>query len=122
MVAPGIVVILGLAVVLGVAGLVGTWWWAIKLWKRRAELSWWVKLAVGCMVTSTVAGVLGMLGLVKSFGAVGGQTADPSQKARVLGEGISEVMNCTASALVLWVPSAIVLALLTRKSATRRVR
>jgi hypothetical protein len=40
------------------------------------------------------AGVLA--GLVKSYGAVGGESVDPSQEARILAEGISEAMNTAA--------------------------
>ena len=32
--------------------------------------------------------------------AVGGESVDPSQKARILAEGISEAMNCTAFGLL----------------------
>ncbi|HVY32467.1 MAG TPA: hypothetical protein VHB79_38280 [Polyangiaceae bacterium] len=35
--------------------------------------------------------------MIKAFGAVGGEGVDPSQKARILAEGISEAMNCTRS-------------------------
>src|SRR4051795_13548952 len=38
-----------------------------------------------------LSGLLGTIaGLIKSFGAVGGDSVDPSQKARILAEGISE--------------------------------
>jgi biopolymer transport protein ExbB len=54
-------------------------------------------------------GALGtLLGLVKAFGAVGGESVDPSQKARILAEGISEAMNCMAFGLAVGVPSIIV--------------
>jgi biopolymer transport protein ExbB/TolQ len=44
-----------------------------------------------------LSGLLGTIaGLIKSFGAVGGESVDPSQKARILAEGIAEAMNCTA--------------------------
>src|SRR5260370_30528842 len=47
-----------------------------------------------------LSGLLGTIaGLIKSFGAVGGESVDPSQKARILAEGISEAMNFTAFAL-----------------------
>jgi biopolymer transport protein ExbB/TolQ len=71
-------------------------------------------LAVGALV---LFGALGTLaGLVKAFAAVGGESVDPSQKARILAEGTSEAMNCTAFGILFGVPSAIALALLTRKS------
>jgi biopolymer transport protein ExbB len=41
-----------------------------------------------------------IVGLIKAFGAVGGESVDPSQKARILAEGISEAMNCTAFGLI----------------------
>ena len=45
-------------------------------------------------------GLLGTVtGLITSFGAVSGACVDPSQKARILAEGISEAMNCTAFGL-----------------------
>jgi len=40
------------------------------------------------------------VGAFKSFGAVGGESVDPSQKARILGEGIAEAMNCAVMGLV----------------------
>lgn len=47
-----------------------------------------------------LSGLLGTVaGLIKSFGAVGGESVDPSQKARILALGISEAMNCTAFGL-----------------------
>jgi biopolymer transport protein ExbB/TolQ len=48
-----------------------------------------------------LSGLLGTItGLIKAFGAVGGESVDPSQKARILAEGISEAMNCTAFGLM----------------------
>src|SRR6187401_589849 len=47
-----------------------------------------------------LSGLLGTVtGLIKSFGAVGGASVDPSQKATILANGISEAMNCTAFGL-----------------------
>ncbi len=57
-----------------------------------------------------------LVGLVKAFGAVGGESVDPSQKARVLAEGISEAVNCTAFGLIAWLPSVVVLTLLLKKA------
>jgi biopolymer transport protein ExbB/TolQ len=48
-----------------------------------------------------LSGLFGtIVGLIKAFGAVGGESVDPSQKARILAEGISEAMNCTAFGLL----------------------
>ena len=44
--------------------------------------------------------------LQRAFGSVA--TADPSEKARLLAEGISEAMNCTAAGLAVGVIGAIV--------------
>ena len=41
-----------------------------------------------------------VLGLIKSFGSVSGEGVDPSQKATILAEGISEALNCTAFGLL----------------------
>jgi biopolymer transport protein ExbB/TolQ len=71
-----------------------------------------VTLLVAALMTSGAIGVL--VGLIKAFGAVGGESVDPSQKARILAEGISEAMNCTALIVAIWVPSVIAL-VLTRK-------
>jgi biopolymer transport protein ExbB/TolQ len=40
-----------------------------------------------------------VMGLIKSFGSVGGASIDPSQKATILAKGISEAMHCTAFGL-----------------------
>ena len=59
------------------------------------------KRALLCLVVTGVAGGLGlMLGLIQAFGAVGGESVDPSQKARILAEGISESMNSIAFSML----------------------
>lgn len=48
---------------------------------------------------SMLCGLFGtVIGLIRSFGAVGG--ADASSKATILAQGISEAMNCTAFGLL----------------------
>src|SRR4029434_945677 len=48
-----------------------------------------------------LSGLFGTItGLIKACAAVGGESFDPSQKARILAEGISEAMNCTAFGLI----------------------
>ena len=65
-----------------------------KIAKRTGYLALLANLAM-------LSGLLGTVsGLIKSFGAVSGESVDPSQKARILAEGISEAMNCTAFGLI----------------------
>jgi biopolymer transport protein ExbB len=74
-----------------------------------------MKALAGSVAASAVIGSLGTLvGLVKAIGATGGESIDPSQKARILGQGISEAMNCTAAGLLLWLPSVIALTVTAR--------
>ena len=62
-------------------------------------------------------GLLGTVsGLITSFGAVAGESVDPSQKARILAEGISEAMNCTAFGLIIALLSLIGFAILNGKT------
>ena len=62
---------------------------------------------------SMLSGLLGTVtGLIKSFGAVAGASVDPSQKATILANGISEAMNCTAFGLITAVPALLQFALL----------
>ncbi len=65
-----------------------------KINKRTSFLGLFANLAM-------LSGLFGtIIGLIKAFGAVGGESVDPSQKARILAEGISEAMNCTAFGLI----------------------
>ncbi|HMJ52975.1 MAG TPA: MotA/TolQ/ExbB proton channel family protein [Polyangiaceae bacterium] len=64
-----------------------------------------------------LSGLFGtIIGLIKSFGAVGGESVDPSQKARILAEGISEAMNCTAFGLMVAIVGLIGYAVLNGKT------
>ena len=66
-------------------------------------------------VTAFALGLCGtVVGLVKAFGAVGGESVDPSQKARILAEGISEAMNCTAAGMFVALMAAGVIVLVIR--------
>lgn len=65
-----------------------------KINKRTGLLGLFANLAMLCGLFGTI------VGLIKAFGAVGGESIDPSQKARILAEGISEAMNCTAWGLL----------------------
>lgn len=62
--------------------------------KRTGFLALFANLAMLCGLFGTI------VGLIKAFAAVGGESIDPSQKARILAEGISEAMNCTAFGLI----------------------
>jgi hypothetical protein len=75
--------------------------------------------AIACALVATFGAGLGvMFGLIKAFGAVGGQSVDPSQQARVLAEGVSEAINCFAVGLVTApLPIAVLIAIAIR---TRR--
>jgi biopolymer transport protein ExbB len=65
-----------------------------KINKLVGFLALFANLAMLCGLFGTI------VGLIKAFGAVGGESVDPSQKARILAEGISEAMNCTAFGLM----------------------
>lgn len=65
-----------------------------KINKRTGFLAMFANLAMLCGLFGTI------VGLIKAFAAVGGESIDPSQKARILAEGIAEAMNCTAWGLL----------------------
>jgi biopolymer transport protein ExbB/TolQ len=72
-------------------------------------------IVAAIVATSALVGALGTVtGLVKAFGAIGGESVDPSQKARILAEGISEGIKRTAFGMVVWLPSIIVMILIMR--------
>lgn len=57
-------------------------------------LALYANLAMLCGLFGTI------VGLIKSFGSVGAESVDPANKARILADGISEAMNCTAFGLM----------------------
>ena len=88
-----------------------------RVWQRRRQAALALKLLAALLVAGLTSGMLGILiGIIKAFGAVGGQSIDPSQKARILAEGISEAMNSAAAGAIVLIPCAIVFAILLRKS------
>ncbi|MFZ5893584.1 MAG: MotA/TolQ/ExbB proton channel family protein [Myxococcota bacterium] len=102
--------------VVALVGAVAPALWTRRLLKGRKNLPRWLKVLVGVLAASTLFGALGaIVGLVKAFGAVGGESVDPSQKARILAEGISEAMNCTTFALLVGLPSVVVLVVLMKR-------
>jgi biopolymer transport protein ExbB/TolQ len=109
------VAILLAGILLGVVGVVLTIWLALRVWNRE-RASFTAKLVVVFVVAAAAFGAFGTLvGMIKAFGAVGGESVDPSQKARILAEGISEAMNCAAFGLILWIPSILAAFALTRR-------
>ncbi len=66
---------------------------------------------------STLMGLLGTIfGLQQAFSALA--TADPSQKARVLAQGIAMAMNTTAMGLIVAIPCMIMFSILGAKANT----
>jgi len=101
--------------VLGVLAAVVTTWLVRRVWKGRKQRTLAMRLIAVVVVVAVTFGAIGtLLGMVKAFGAVGGESVDPSQKARILAEGISEAMNCFAFGVAVWIPGAIVAFVLTR--------
>ncbi|HET9934090.1 MAG TPA: MotA/TolQ/ExbB proton channel family protein [Polyangiaceae bacterium] len=95
-----------LALVLVGFGVTG--WLSLRLWRRRSQLSNANKVIAVLATGLGLVGPIGTcLGLVKAFGAVGGESVDPSQRATILAEGIAEAMNWTAFALVVWMASGV---------------
>lgn len=88
------------------AGAALTIWLLARTWKHRKTAPFATIVVASLLAASALFGTLGtLMGLAKALGAVGGESVDPSQKAHILAEGISEAMNCTAVGLVLWLPS-----------------
>lgn len=107
---------LGAVLIVAFLGAVATVWWARRLWRRRKQLPLRTRAVAVIVVASALVGALGtLIGLVKASGAVGGESVDPSQKARILADGISEAMNCTAFGMVVWLPSVILLVVMMRR-------
>jgi len=91
-------------------------WMIGRAWKRRARVGLPAKLVAVLAMAALLAGMLGTFaGVIRALAAIGGNEVEPSQKARQLAEGISDVINCTAALLAVLVPSAIVLFLLTMR-------
>src|SRR5258708_24833487 len=83
-----------------------------RIAKRTGYLALLANLAM-------LTGLLGTVsGLIRSFGAVSGESVDPAQKARILAEGISEAMNCTAFGLIVAIIALIWFAVLNGKTQT----
>jgi hypothetical protein len=93
-----VVIVPLLALVLTVALPAAVVFWARRLRKRQeiAPAVAWMAYAFVALDGLLTVGFPLMTAsrAISSFGAVSGESVDPSQKARVLAEGISEGMNC----------------------------
>ena len=102
-------------VVVGLAAVVVTLRWSRLVWVRRKELPAKVQsLARVVAGTGLLGPLITILGAIKTVGAVGGESVDPSQKARILAEDTGAA-SWTASGLALWVASAVAMAWLMRQ-------
>jgi hypothetical protein len=103
----------GLTGAINLAGLVV----GIRLWSARAKgASAQVRFATplviaACTTLVAIALLTTAAGVIKAFGAVGGESVDPSQKARILAEGISEAMNMIALAALVATPVSLAILL-----------
>ena len=113
---------LGLAVLLVwlVLGAVSIGWlrWT---WERRRELPRAALALAFALGAGTSIGVLGSItGLIRAFGAIGGESVDPSQRAYILAGGISQAINCTALGALIALPAAVALWWTARHDGPRR--
>lgn len=62
------------------------------------------KVLVAMLCGTAAFGCLGTLfSAARVFGAIGGESVEPSQRARILAEGISEAMNFGVLAVGVWI-------------------
>ena len=109
-------VILAIWFLVGVAGGLGTAWLVRRVWKERSRLSLAVKVAAALTVSAALLATFGVVfGVLTALGPMGRESIDPSQKARMLAEGISEAMNCCALGTLVWTPSMIAAVVLLRR-------
>lgn len=83
------------------ASIIGLVLWARWLAKRQGvpRFAAWVAYGLAVVGGLVIAASVG-LGVVIATSAVSGEAVEPSEKARHLAEGISEVMNCGALGLL----------------------
>jgi biopolymer transport protein ExbB/TolQ len=106
---------------MSVVAMLATAWWARRVWRRGGQMADRTKIITLVVVAAAMFGAVGtMVGLVKVFGAVGGESVDPSQRARVLAEGTAEAMSWTIFGVIVWLPSVIALAFAMRTRGARR--
>jgi hypothetical protein len=113
-------VLLGACLAIDVAGVVA----AIRSWRARpagSTLKSTTSLYLAVTIVLLVLALLAILaGALKAFGAVGGESVDPSQKARILAEGISEALNCMAFGILGATPLAIAVLVYAKRQRSRR--
>ena len=86
--------LLSFIVAVGVAVLLHRW---ARWLTKRPRAPRILRFLRSTIVVLCAVGFLSVsYGLIVSFGAVSGESVDPSQKARILAEGISDAMNCYA--------------------------
>jgi hypothetical protein len=101
--------------------LVGSSWLVVRLLKRRKQVPFLASLGLAGLAGSLLFGVGGtLLGLVKTLGAVGGESVDSSQRALILANGISQAMNSIAFGFALWIPSLLLALVVERTLATEQ--
>jgi hypothetical protein len=83
------------------ASIVGLVLWAPRLANRPGVPRFAARVVYGLAALGGLAIAAGLgLGVVTATSAVAGDATEPSEKARHLAEGISEVMNCGALGLL----------------------
>jgi hypothetical protein len=84
---------------------------AVRLWRARlpgAVVTPRAKLYLAWTIVVMALALLAVVhGVWTAFGPVNGESVDPSQKARILAEGISEALNDAAFAMLAATPLAI---------------
>lgn len=94
---------------------------ALRVGRRanpRAALGRFALWCAGVLCASIFVGIA--LGVRAALSATGGESLDPSQKARVLGQGIAEAVNSTAfGVLVFSVPTVTAFVLFLRSPRAR---
>ena len=91
---------------------------ALAFWARWLGRQYgapkFVRFMPWAFLASWLIGTIGAgVGFVQTFGAVSGESVDPSQKARILAEGISEAINMLAFSVVVILIGAVTMLLLT---------
>lgn len=110
----GLAAILWSFVALGIAAIDG---WGLlvgyRLWRDRKKPGSSSKISVRGFLAGGVVVFLGTncvgvaAGVLTAVGSARGESIDPSQKARLLAQGISEAMNCSVFGLLGCLPISL---------------